>query len=98
MRRRPPGSKRTDTLVPYTTLCRSVDKGVQALPGSDGEKITEGLDGLPKRMAEYHQLGARFAKWRAVLTIDAATGKPSRQCLVANAEADRKSTRLNSSH
>lgn len=64
-----------------------VDKGVQALPGSDGEKITEGLDGLAKRMAEYHQLGARFAKWRAVLSIDAATGKPSRQCLVANAEA-----------
>lgn len=62
-----------------------VDKGVQALPGSDGEKITEGLDGLGKRMAEYHQLGARFAKWRAVLNI--ASGKPSRQALVANAEA-----------
>ncbi|WP_341895711.1 class I fructose-bisphosphate aldolase [Ferrovibrio terrae] len=62
-----------------------VDKGVQTLPGSDGEKITEGLDGLGKRMAEYHQLGARFAKWRAVLNI--ANGKPSRQALVANAEA-----------
>jgi fructose-bisphosphate aldolase class I len=62
-----------------------VDKGVQTLPGSDGEKITEGLDGLAKRMAEYHQLGARFAKWRAVLNI--ANGKPSRQALVANAEA-----------
>lgn len=64
-----------------------VDKGVQTLPGSAGEKITEGLDGLGKRMAEYHQIGARFAKWRAVLSIDAATGQPSRQCLVANAEA-----------
>lgn len=64
-----------------------VDKGIQPLPGSDGEKITEGLDSLPKRMAEYHQIGARFAKWRAVLSIDAASGKPSRQCLVANAEA-----------
>ena len=62
-----------------------VDKGVQTLPGSDGEKITEGLDGLGKRMAEYHQLGARFAKWRAVLNI--ANGTPSRQALVANAEA-----------
>lgn len=62
-----------------------VDKGVQTLPGSDAEKITEGLDGLGKRMAEYHQLGARFAKWRAVLNI--ANGKPSRQALVANAEA-----------
>lgn len=64
-----------------------VDKGAVALPGSDGEKITEGLDGLGKRLAEYRQLGARFAKWRAVLSIDQATGKPSRQALVANAEA-----------
>lgn len=64
-----------------------VDKGAVALPGSDGEKITEGLDGLGKRLAEYHQLGARFAKWRAVLNIDQASGKPSRQALVANAEA-----------
>lgn len=64
-----------------------VDKGVTALPGSADEKITEGLDGLQKRLAEYHQIGARFAKWRAVLTIDVASGKPSRQALVANAEA-----------
>lgn len=64
-----------------------VDKGTQDLPGSNGEKITEGLDGLRKRLVEYHQLGARFAKWRAVLNIDAASGKPSRQALVANAEA-----------
>lgn len=64
-----------------------VDKGVQVLPGSAEEKITEGLDGLAKRLAEYRGLGAKFAKWRAVLTIDAASGKPSRQALVANAEA-----------
>ncbi len=64
-----------------------VDKGIQPLQGTNGEKITEGLDGLGKRMAEYHQLGARFAKWRAVLNIDVALGKPSRQALVANAEA-----------
>ncbi|HLT79016.1 MAG TPA: class I fructose-bisphosphate aldolase [Ferrovibrio sp.] len=64
-----------------------VDKGTVDLPGSNGEKITEGLDGLRKRLQEYHQLGARFAKWRAVLSIDEAAGKPSRQALVANAEA-----------
>ncbi|HEX6958839.1 MAG TPA: class I fructose-bisphosphate aldolase [Ferrovibrio sp.] len=64
-----------------------VDKGTQDLPGSQGEKITEGLDGLRKRLVEYYGLGARFAKWRAVLNIDAASGKPSRQALVANAEA-----------
>ncbi|WP_298723996.1 class I fructose-bisphosphate aldolase [uncultured Ferrovibrio sp.] len=64
-----------------------VDKGAVELPGSSGEKITEGLDGLRKRLQEYHQLGARFAKWRAVLSIDVAAGKPSRHALVANAEA-----------
>ena len=46
-----------------------VDKGAKALAGFSGEKITEGLDGLRKRLAEYAELGARFAKWRAVITI-----------------------------
>lgn len=46
-----------------------VDKGTIALQSSEGDKITEGLDGLAKRLAEYKQLGARFAKWRAVLPI-----------------------------
>ena len=60
-----------------------VDMGTVALPGFSGEKITEGLDGLTKRLTEYKQLGARFAKWRAVLTIDAGT--PSAQGIAANA-------------
>ncbi|QRX85120.1 fructose-bisphosphate aldolase class I [Glaciimonas sp. PAMC28666] len=60
-----------------------VDMGTVALPGFAGEKITEGLDGLSKRLTEYKQLGARFAKWRAVLTIDA--GMPSAQGIAANA-------------
>src|SRR5262249_5042724 len=46
-----------------------VDKGAKALANFPGEKITEGLDGLPERLMEYRQLGARFAKWRAVITI-----------------------------
>jgi fructose-bisphosphate aldolase class I len=47
-----------------------VDKGAKALALHAGERVTEGLDGLRERLAEYHQLGARFAKWRAVIDID----------------------------
>jgi fructose-bisphosphate aldolase class I len=46
-----------------------VDRGAKALAGAPGEKITEGLDGLRERLAEYHELGARFTKWRAVIGI-----------------------------
>lgn len=60
-----------------------VDAGTNALAGHPGEKITAGLDGLRERLAEYVQLGARFAKWRGVITIGA--GLPSRGCLQANA-------------
>ncbi len=62
-----------------------VDKGTVDLPFSPGEKVTEGLDGLGKRLAEYFQMGARFAKWRAVIAIGA--GIPSHTCLYANAHA-----------
>jgi fructose-bisphosphate aldolase class I len=62
-----------------------VDKGAQALPLCPGEKVTEGLDGLPKRLEEYFRLGARFAKWRAVITIGDAI--PTHACLYANAHA-----------
>ncbi|TAK41055.1 MAG: fructose-bisphosphate aldolase class I [Betaproteobacteria bacterium] len=62
-----------------------VDKGAQALPLCPGEKVTEGLDGLPKRLDEYFRLGARFAKWRAVITIGDAI--PTHTCLYANAHA-----------
>jgi fructose-bisphosphate aldolase class I len=62
-----------------------VDKGTVALAGFPGEKITEGLDGLAARLAEYVELGARFTKWRAVITIGADL--PSDGCIAANAEA-----------
>lgn len=62
-----------------------VDKGTVDLPLSQGEKVTEGLDGLGKRLAEYFEMGARFAKWRAVITI--GEGIPTHTCLYANAHA-----------
>jgi fructose-bisphosphate aldolase class I len=62
-----------------------VDKGTTALAGFDGEKVTEGLDGLAGRLAEYRDLGARFTKWRAVITI--GEGIPTPTCIAANAEA-----------
>jgi len=62
-----------------------VDAGAKDLAGHPGEKVTEGLDELRERLAEYFQMGARFAKWRAVITIDA--GIPSDACIDANAHA-----------
>lgn len=60
-----------------------VDKGTKLLPGSPNEKITEGLDGLRERLKEYYELGARFAKWRAVITISDVL--PSMNCIHVNA-------------
>ena len=62
-----------------------VDLGAKEMAGHPGEKITEGLDGLRDRLADYAQRGARFAKWRAVITIGADI--PSRGCIEANAQA-----------
>ena len=62
-----------------------VDTGAKDLAGAPGEKITEGLDGLRERLNEYYSLGARFAKWRAVITIDSDI--PSEHCIAANAHA-----------
>lgn len=62
-----------------------VDTGAKDLALCPGEKITEGLDGLRERFAEYYDLGARFTKWRAVITI--GDGIPSRTCIQANAHA-----------
>lgn len=62
-----------------------VDKGAKDFVGFPGEKLTEGLDGLPERMAEYYDLGARFAKWRAVIEISDTA--PSAACIKANAHA-----------
>ncbi len=84
------------TLQPTATSRRSrwehdeqpgikVDTGAIPLAHAAGELITEGLDGLRERLAEYHHLGARFAKWRAVITI--ADGLPSSYAIAANAHA-----------
>ena len=62
-----------------------VDKGTKPLAGVPGEVITEGLDGLRERIAEYRALGAQFAKWRATIAI--GPGLPSAACLEANAHA-----------
>jgi len=62
-----------------------VDKGAKALAGYPGEKVTEGLDGLRERLGEYRELGARFAKWRAVIGI--GEGMPTNACIEANMHA-----------
>jgi fructose-bisphosphate aldolase, class I len=62
-----------------------VDTGAKPLPGFPGETVTEGLDGLAARLKEYYALGARFAKWRAV--IDIGTGIPTTAAIRANAQA-----------
>ncbi|MGZ4498205.1 MAG: class I fructose-bisphosphate aldolase [Nocardioides sp.] len=62
-----------------------VDAGTRPLAGSPGEVVTEGLDGLRERFAEYAALGARFAKWRAVIRI--GDGRPTRACLDSHAHA-----------
>ena len=62
-----------------------VDKGAKQLANTDDEKITEGLDGLRDRLKEYYELGARFTKWRAVITI--GENMPTAYCMSANAHA-----------
>ena len=79
--------------VPFVEVLRTagilvgikVDAGATPLAGHPGERITEGLDGLRERLTHYASQGARFAKWRAVLTI--GDGMPSRACTLANAHA-----------
>jgi len=71
-------NQKTESGKPFADLIREnnclvgikVDKGVVNLPGTDQESSTTGLDGLGKRCADYYKLGARFAKWRAVLKVD----------------------------
>lgn len=83
----------TDDGVPFAKLLLDqdilpgikVDAGAKELAGAPGEKVTEGLDGLRERLAEYVELGALFAKWRAV--IDIGDGIPSQYCIDANAHA-----------
>ena len=79
--------------IPFVKLLRDkgiipgikVDTGAKELAGFPGEKITEGLDGLRERLQEYYKIGARFAKWRAVITIGEEI--PSDLCISANAHA-----------
>ncbi|MBW4652419.1 MAG: fructose-bisphosphate aldolase class I [Kaiparowitsia implicata GSE-PSE-MK54-09C] len=81
----------TQSGVPFTQVMKDagiligikVDTGAKDLAGCPNEKVTEGLDGLRDRIAEYYQMGARFAKWRAVITI--GDDIPSLTCLEANA-------------
>jgi fructose-bisphosphate aldolase, class I len=83
----------SDDGVPFTEVLASkgvipgikVDTGAHDMAGFPGEKVTEGLDVLRARLEEYRGLGARFAKWRAVITI--GDGIPTDACLVANAHA-----------
>ncbi|MCI0429989.1 MAG: fructose-bisphosphate aldolase class I [Rhodospirillales bacterium] len=69
-----------------------VDTGAKPLAGAPEEKVTEGLDGLRERIADYYGLGARFAKWRAVIAIGPKT--PSRYCIEVNAHALARYARL----
>lgn len=86
--------QRADDGTPFVDVLRrqgiipgiKVDRGAKPLAGSPGEYVTEGLDGLRERLTEYRDLGARFAKWRAVITIE-GDRLPTRLALEANAHA-----------
>ena len=85
--------QKKDDGTPFATALASigiipgikVDIGAKPMAGFPGEKVTEGLDGLCNRLTDYRQMGARFAKWRAVFTI--GDGTPSWGCVEANAHA-----------
>ncbi len=64
-----------------------VDAGAKPLAGFPGDTVTEGLDGLRERLADYYKLGARFAKWRAVIDIDTGKGVPSANSIASNTHA-----------
>jgi fructose-bisphosphate aldolase class I len=84
-------SAQDGTLFPALLVAKGVlpgikvDQGKSPIPGSPNESITNGLDGLRERLAEYRRLGARFTKWRAVIAI--GTGMPTRYGIDANAQA-----------
>jgi fructose-bisphosphate aldolase, class I len=80
------GTPLPELLAHQQIICGvKVDTGTVGLAGFEGEKITQGLDGLADRLVAYRELGARFTKWRAVITI--GQGIPSFGCIAANAEA-----------
>ncbi len=71
-----------------------VDKGVKPLAFCPGETVTEGLDGLRERLAEYRELGAKFAKWRAVIDIDHATARVAYRAMPASAPTPTRSAAM----
>src|ERR1700745_879361 len=81
----------SDTSLPEALLREGtipgikVDTGVKPLAGSEGETVTEGLDGLRDRLTDYRSMGARFAKWRAVIRV--TDRLPSQTCVSVNAHA-----------
>ena len=87
--------QKTKDGVPFTEIMMKngilpgikVDKGTTALAGFPGELVTDGLDGLRERLNEYAALGAKFAKWRAVININIEEGMPSETCINANVHA-----------
>jgi fructose-bisphosphate aldolase class I len=87
--------QKTKAGVPFTKIMMDngilpgikVDKGTVPLAGFPGEVVTDGLDGLRERLNEYAGLGAKFAKWRAVININIEDGMPSDTCIEANAHA-----------
>ncbi|WP_395772392.1 class I fructose-bisphosphate aldolase [Arenimonas sp.] len=87
--------QKTKDGVPFTQVMMDngilpgikVDKGTVPLAGFPGEVVTDGLDGLRERLNEYAGLGAKFAKWRAVININIEEGMPSDTCIEANAHA-----------
>lgn len=87
--------QKTDDGMPFSEVLSrkgilpgiKVDTGAKDLALHPGEKVTEGLDGLRERLAEYKTLGAKFAKWRAVITINTEKNLPSKACYKANAHA-----------
>ncbi len=71
-----------------------LDLGTAPLPGFSGEEITEGLDGLPSRAADYFAMGARFAKWRTVVHIDTNEGLPTKELIHLNATTQARYARI----
>ena len=87
LRQRTPGGVPVPELLAQEGIIPGikVDRGAVPLPNFPGEKFTQGLDGLRERLGEYHDLGARFTKWRAVIAI--GEGLPTETCIEANAHA-----------
>ena len=83
-------NSKNDAGVPFAEVLKNkgilvgikVDKGVQPLPGTNGETVTQGIDGLGERCAAYYKQGARFAKWRAVLHIKDTIGATPSDCAI----------------